>query len=248
MLDLWPQDLADRIRDLPLRGAVVAFDADETLWHTDAGIGLLQDASKNRRLAGEDGGAGAYEAYLETRARDEGEGLMACATGFVGLAEDRVVELAADYAAREVIPRIYPAMRELFGWLHAQGARVFVVTASYEHAVRAAAGDLGVPPERVVGIRLAVEGGVVMPERVGPITYRAGKPAALRAVSGAAPVLAMGNGSNDRELLEVASHLAVAVNPSTTTRRDGTPSLLARAQELGWPVLRFEDPHPGSSS
>lgn len=242
MLDLWPDDIAARLRALPLAGAVAAFDADETLWHTDAGIGFLEDASKNRRLAGDDGGAGVYDAYLETRARDEGEGLMACATGFVGLREERVAELSADYAAREVVPRIYPAMRQLFDWLHGQGARVFVVTASFEHAVRAAAADLGVPPERVVGIRLAVEDGVVVEERVGPITYRGGKPAALQAVCGSAPVLAMGNGSNDRELLEAATHLAVAVNPSPRPRRDGTCSLAARAEELGWPVLHLEDP------
>jgi phosphoserine phosphatase len=243
MLDLWPEDLAARILDLPLEGAVVAFDADETLWHTDAGIGLLEHASRDRLLLGEDGGAGVFDAYVETRAQDEGRGLEACALGFVGLTEARVAELAADYAAREVIPHIYPAMRQLFDWMHGVGARVFVVTASFEHAARAAAGAMGVPPERVIGIRLAVdEEGVVTDRFVGPITYRGGKPAALRAVSGAAPVLAMGNGSNDRELLEAATHLAVAVNPSAKTRRDGTISLAGRAEELGWPVLELADP------
>ena len=242
MLDLWPEDLAKRLQDLPLADAVVAFDADETLWHVDAGIGFLEDSSRRRVLAGEGGGAGAYEAYLATREADEGAGLMACATAFVGLTEARVQELAADYAARDVVPRIYPEMRQLFAWLHGQGARVFVVTASFEHAVRAAAGALGVPPERVVGIRMAVEDGIVTDQRVGPITYRGGKPAALRAVSGAAPVLAMGNGSNDRELLEAATQLAVAINPSSKPRRDGTPSLQDAAERYGWPTLRLADP------
>lgn len=242
----WPPELASRILDLPLgAGAVAAFDADETLWHTDAGIGFLEWCSRTRVLPGEDGGAGVFEAYRRTREQDEEAGLMACATAFVGLPVARLEELSRGFSREFVEPLVYPAMRELLEWLQGRGVAVYVVTASYRHAALPGAAALGIPPERVVGIRLREVGGVVTGERLGPVTFRGFKASELEAHAGGPPVLAMGNGSNDRELLEAATHMAVAINPSTSARRDGTASLAAAAAGHGWPVLRLADPRSG---
>lgn len=243
MLASWPDDLRRRLLDLDLReGDVAAFDADETLWHGDAGVGFFQACATRGDLAS--GGVEVFDAYVAARRDDEGEGLRRCATAFAGLEVEVVEALAEAFFQQHLLPAVYPEMLELFTWLESQGVEAWIVTASPVFAALPGGRALGVPPERVVGIQLAREGGRYLDRIEGPVTYRVGKPEALRAACGRAPRVAAGNGSNDAELLEAATDLAVAVNPAPGTRRDGTPGLAQRAQAQGWPVLRLEDPRP----
>lgn len=232
----WPAEVAARIEALELEpGAVAAFDADETLWDGDAGVGLLEWACREGHLLD----PGAHARYLALREEDEGAALALCATAYAGLAPARVEELAEEFFAAGLGARIFPAMRALVDHLHGRDVRVHVVTASPAFAVLPGSRALGIPDQRVVGIELVREGDRYAAEVAGAITYRGYKATELRGRAGAPPVLAMGNGSNDAELLASATELAVAINPSEKGRADGAPSLAEEASARGWPVVRL---------
>lgn len=234
-----PLDLAERIRALPWApGGLAAFDADETLWADDAGVGFLEWADRGGRLLAEQ--RGAFEEYRRLRPRDEGKALALCATAFAGLAAEEVAALAEAHFATRIAPGIFPAMSSLIDWLREAGAAIWVVTASPRFSVLPGTRRLGIPDDRVLGLEVEVEAGRLGARLVGPPTYRAEKARRLVEAAGGPPLLAMGNGSNDRELLEAATGLAVAVDPSEKPRSDGGPSLADAARRLGWPVLRLQ--------
>ncbi len=224
---------------LPWRsGEIAAFDADETLWADDAGVGFLEWADLGGRLPG--AARGSFDAYRRLRPQDEAAALGLCATAFAGLTVDHVAELAEEHFAARIAPGIFPAMRELVAWLGARGVPVWVVTASPRFSVLPGTRRLGIPDERVLGVEVEVVDGRVGPRLSAALTYRSEKATRLAAAAGRAPLLAMGNGSNDRELLESATGLAVAVDPSAKPRSDGGPSLAETARQHGWPILRLQ--------
>lgn len=240
MIAGWPADVAARIEALDLGPSTpAAFDADDTLWDGDLGIGLLEWASARRVLAGPEGGKAAFAEYQAARARDEGLGLELCATGFAGLPVGTVAALAEAHFQECMADRVFPAIRSLLGYLGGAGVPVYVVSASPRFAVLPGTRHLGVPDAHVIGIELAVADGVYLGRMEGGLTWREEKASRLRRRAGRPPVLAAGNGSNDLELLASATGLAIAVNPSTGARRDGGPSLAAAARDRGWPIVRL---------
>ena len=240
MIEGWPVPVSEAVEALGLRpGDPVAFDADDTLWDGDLGIGLLEWASTRKVLAAADGGKGAFARYQELRAADEARGLEVCATFFAGLPVARVAELAEAHFRERMAARVFPAIRTLLVFLASRGAAVYVVSASPRFAVLPGTRALGIPDAQVAGIELAAEGGVYRDHLAGPITWRAEKALALVRLAGRGPVLAAGNGSNDLELLASATGLAIAVNPSTSARRDGEASLHDAARARGWPIVRL---------
>lgn len=238
-LSLWPAPLRSHLEALELgAGDLVAFDADETLWDMDCGVGFLEWASDQGKLPSQDGES-PFEVYSRARLEDEREGLVRCADAFSGQEVAEVAGWAEEFFTQFGEPKIYPAMRQLVEYVEQSRAQFFIVTASPDFTVIPGAKALGLGAERVVGIQLEAEGGVYGSEIFGPVTYRQGKPEALRSRTGQAPRVAAGNGNNDRELLEAATDLAFAVNPSRSLRRDQTPSLYDAAKERAWPILKL---------
>lgn len=243
MLDLWPVDVAERLRALQLgTGDVVALDGDGTLWWGDAGEAFLAYAAEKGALGPDP--EGLLDQIRRVTSLDQEDGLQAQAMAFAGLEVARVEELARDFFREQLSASLHPAMAELLSWLHSLGVRVFLVTANFEHAVLPAAEHLGISPLRVIGVRLRVLEGVLQGLRIGPIPFRSGKARELHEHTGRAPRLVLASGSDDRELLEAATDLAIAVNPSPRQRRDGAASLARHAAEVGWPILRLPDPRP----
>jgi phosphatidylglycerophosphatase C len=111
--------------------------------------------------------------------------------------------------------------RALVRAAQARGAPVWVVSASPKLVVERAVRPLGVDPEHVLGSRVLLRDGVVLPDVERPICYGAGKVEALRRVLGDAPVLAaFGDNVFDVPMLRHA-RIAVMVRPK--------PRLLATA-------------------
>jgi phosphoserine phosphatase len=103
--------------------------------------------------------------------------------------------------------RAVPEMRELMHALAGAGVEVFVISASQEQLVEGAleAFAYPVPQERVFGMRLEEERGVMLPVSVDaarhPATYREGKREIIERFLPAPPCLVAGDSDTDLEML-----------------------------------------------
>lgn len=219
-------------------GAILASDADGTIWDGDVGFDLFEAllAARGVRdeareaLAGEarsigiaaDGDAMAiaialYDAYKADRyAHDRAFAMMAWA--FAGWPAD---ELSA--FTRRVLDegnidaRIRPEVLSIFRWADERGVAVYVVSASPIAIISSAAPRLGIPLDRLVAMTPNVdESGAVLPGLAGPIVYGEGKLLALEAKRpGARSSLlgAFGDSTYDAAMLR-AARVPVAITPS----------------------------------
>lgn len=118
-------------------------------------------------------------------------------------AEGRALaERALDEGARRGILAVRPALRELVAALHQFGWEVYVVSASPEVLVQAAAARVGIPEGRVIGMRPAIgpDGRYSRPIQE-PIPFREGKLELVTRASGRRPTLAIGDSTFDLPLL-----------------------------------------------
>jgi phosphoserine phosphatase len=199
----------------------------------------LEFSLQRNRLGKDLDGAGVLSELDRIAARDEEEGLLACARAFVGSPVEQVEALAKEWFETQLLPRLYPPVRQLVEFLHERGMRVFLISSSYEQALFPAAEALGIPRKRVIGIRFQEVDGRVSELRVGPLPFRAAKARELHEHTGIPPVLVVGSSADHRELLEAAIHLSLVINPSTEQRRDGAPSLATTAARHDWPILHL---------
>lgn len=136
-----------------------------------------------------------------------------------------VEEFAADVRAwlaeakhprwnRSYLELVYQPMLELLEYLRAHGFRTFIVTGGGQDFVRVYAEAVyGVPPEQVVGSAGSValtrdaqgRTALVKQPKLFLLDDGPGKPEGIHFAIGRRPILAAGNSSGDREMLEYAS-------------------------------------------
>jgi HAD superfamily phosphoserine phosphatase-like hydrolase len=223
-------------------GAVVAFDADGTLWSGDIGIDTFERMLERRALRTEtmpallregaahavdlpndptDAARAIYRAY-ERGAYPEREAFEMMAWAFAGYREGEARALAQGVVEEVgLAARVHPEVLPVVEWAKAKGVPIYVVSASCEIVVRAALEALALPVTDVFAMSPAVENGVVAARVKPPVTYAAGKVDALRLGAHGAPLAgAFGDSAYDLAMLAEAA-VAVAVRPK--------PELLARA-------------------
>ncbi len=222
-----------------LSGQVAVFDADETLWSHDVGEGFFQWLIQHNHLQVKTPDAGFFQHYLNLCAKDKRIGYPYAAQAMAGLSEDRVRTLAAEYFDT-FKHNIYPAQQKLIRQLQDAGATVWIVSASNQWIVEAAAPHFNVPLDKVVGIRVAVEKGQVTERIVAPVTYREGKVAAIQKYIGQQPVLVAGDSMTDYEMLQYAKRVALVINPKDKGPANANIARLAR--EHRWLIQRWEKP------
>jgi phosphoserine phosphatase len=135
-----------------------------------------------------------------------------------GLAESAIDACLADRIAPT------PGAATLVATLAALGTRTVLVTGGFHHFADPVAARLGF--HRVVGNRLAVEGGKLTGGLIGPITDSAVKAAVLReelaALSDGAHSLATGDGANDIPMIEAATYgFAYRAKPKARAAANG---------------------------
>jgi len=101
---------------------------------------------------------------------------------------------------------------ELLRALASGGFAVWAVSGSNRWSVEPVFERLGVPPERVIGIELEADAGILTDRALEPIPIREGKVGALRARTAQVPLLAASDSKNDIPLLLYASGLRVRIN------------------------------------
>lgn len=229
--------LADALPRAP-KDAILASDADGTIWDGDVGFDLFEAllSARGVREAARDAlaaearaigvaaegdantiAAALYDAYKAERyAHDRAFAMMAWS--FAGWAEDELGAFSARVLQDKSLgARIRPQVLSIFRWAEERGLAVYVVSASPIAIIRSAAPRLGIPRERLVAMTPATSAeGVVLPEIAGPIVYGEGKLAALDlARPGARSALlgAFGDSTYDAAMLRVA-RVPVAVTPA----------------------------------
>lgn len=211
---------------------VACFDADATLWAEDIGEAFLRWLIAGGLLRAADCEGDVYAEYERRVEENRTEGYVWAVAAMAGLREDDVRLWARQLAA--AWPNQRPAMAGLVHGLEAHGFEVWIVSASNEWSIKAAAPSMGVAPDRAIGIATAVRDGVITAEAIRPVPSEAGKVEVIRQRIGAMPELACGDSLGDLAMLESAEQ------PLVVGRHDqpGT-SLLRVAAERGWPVNLF---------
>jgi HAD superfamily phosphoserine phosphatase-like hydrolase len=214
---------------LALDPQAAAFDCDGTLWFGDSGMNFLYWEIEEKLIPGPvaDKIMRRYQEYLAGSVSEDamcGEMVQI----HRGIPERRIREFAARFAERNVVPHIFPEMRELVNSLHQRNVRVWAVSSTNNWVVEEAVKDVGIRAERVLAVRVKIENGLAT-DRLGDMTSGAGKARALEKVLTRKLDVSFGNSIFDLEMLELAK-TPFAVNP--------TEALARIAQQRRWKVYQ----------
>jgi len=124
--------------------------------------------------------------------------------------------------------RIYGEIRKLMALLRARGFDVWIVSATSQPIVEAAAGRLGMPPDRCIGVRFETSGGILS-ALSDQVTYRAGKVEAIRRFIGKRPRFAAGDWFTDLEMLDYCDGMRLLLDR-------GNRDLVEYGKEHGWMI------------
>ena len=133
-----------------------------------------------------------------------------------------------------LLPRLYPEMLHE-AWEHQDAGRpIYIVTAASQEMAESLAHVLGF--DGGIGTRSEIKDGVYTGRPGGPLTYREGKPVAMREVADREGIdlsesYAYSDSESDLPMLRAVGH-PVAVNPDSELER------VARAE--GWRIIRFD--------
>lgn len=212
----------DRVlRDLQ-PGAPVVFDADGTLWRGDVGEDFLRWAIHGGLI---DARYETYEALLaESPSRAYGWAVEVMA----GHVEAELLTHARTFFSERFAGRLFPYVRPLLARLTQHP--VWLCSASPFWMVLPGAEALGVPAERVIGVRCAVDQGRLTGVVDAPVPAGSGKVTWLQR-HGVSPGLAVGNGDLDVDMLTFAARALVIAPP------DSSNALVHHARRHDWPIL-----------
>src|SRR5918997_2941669 len=133
-----------------------------------------------------------------------------------------------------LLPRLYPEMLDE-AWGHQDAGRpIYIVTAASQEMAESLAQVLGF--DGGIGTRSEVKDGVYTGKPDGPLTYRDGKPVAMREVAEREGIdlgdsYAYSDSESDLPMLRAVGH-PVVVNPDAELQR------IARSE--GWRIMRFD--------
>lgn len=246
------EEIVARLSRDAAKDAVIAFDADGTLWSGDIGVdtfetllekravrpealaALLSDAASHGVDAPADATGAAralYEAF-EGGTYPESAAFQMMAWAFAGFTEDEARTFALAVVERVSLgKRLHPEVLPIVRWATERSVPLLVVSASPSIVVRTAVERLGIPAWRIFGMSAAIERGVIAPRPEGTVTYGAGKVQAIHeGAKGRILLGAFGDSAYDLPMLAEA-RVAVAVRPRPELRsRAGTcPGLVELA-------------------
>ena len=210
---------------LELRPRIAAFDCDGTLWYGDSGMKFLYWEIDENLISKSAAVAilRRYDEYLAGKvSEDEMCGEMVQIHS--GLPEKRIREFAERFVHTNVIPQIFPEMKELVSSLHEAGSDVWAVSSTNNWVIEAAVRTLDIPAQRVLAVGVEIEDGVAT-DKLGEMTSGPGKARALRRVLSQPLGVSFGNSIFDLDMLELA-HTAFPVNPNDDLREI--------AEQRGW--------------
>lgn len=223
----WPKEANDRIESflnstIPMKERKVAiFDCDGTLFGQvpyyladEALFGFAQKTYGNRTdkeakekmaivddmLHGKDN---VGIAYVQKRVRF-----------FAGLSPDEISTIGNVCYHEKFQGKFYPEMKEFLANLQEYGIEIWVLTASPEFLYqRFVHEQLGIPVDRIIGVKSAVRNGKTTDELVLPTPQDWGKAETIHTFIKARPIIVGGNSRGDMEMMDESVGLKLMVNP-----------------------------------
>lgn len=223
----WPKEANDRIESflnstIPMKERKVAiFDCDGTLFGQvpyyladEALFGFAQKTYGNRTdkeakekmaivddmLHGKDN---VGIAYVQKRVRF-----------FAGLSPDEISTIGNDCYHEKFQGKFYPEMKEFLANLQEYGIEIWVLTASPEFLYqRFVHEQLGIPVDRIIGVKSAVRNRKTTDELVLPTPQDWGKAETIHTFIKARPIIVGGNSRGDMEMMDESVGLKLMVNP-----------------------------------
>ncbi len=169
---------------------VAFWDFDGTILHGDITEGLseggvnrykgLQESVMEAGLAPRYSGAAGFERYRREYLRLERDRGYRIAYGFIaralaGGSAARIQALAAGQFEARFAPYYFQSSVDIFRRLEADGVRNYIISASPELYVKAAASSLGVAPDRLYGVATEIENDVISDRLIEPVHWADGK-------------------------------------------------------------------------
>jgi phosphatidylglycerophosphatase C len=237
------EEVIARLEQAFVPNAILAFDADGTLWSGDIGVETFEALLEKRAVRREalealqaearrfgvpldddpsDQARKLYDAYQGGR-YPEDQAFPMMAWVFAGFRTSEMQAFGREIVKkRSLSTRLHPEVLPILRWGAARGLSIYVVSASQAPVVRVAIELLHLPVSGVFAMSPEVDDGVLKPRLVPPVTYGAGKTAALRAAVPDKMLLgAFGDSPYDAAMLREAK-VAVCVRPK--------PDFLAEAR------------------
>ena len=137
-----------------------------------------------------------------------------CIDFFSGLTPDELGNIGWRCFHEKFERKFYPEMKQLLANLEAYGFEIWIVTASTELLYqRFVHEELGIPVDRILGVKSCIRNGIVTDEIVTPISQDAGKAEVIQTFIKARPMIVGGNSRGDMEMMLESTGLRIVVNP-----------------------------------
>lgn len=222
----------------PNANPIAAFDADGTCWFSDVGRDFFDYQIKENFFVDQ---PYTWTDFQKEEDKDIKRGLFWLAEILAGFSLDEVRNFG-DKFNRNIRPNFIEHQKEIITFLIEKSVEVYIVTASVKWTVEAAALELGIPRNNVIGIQTETEDGIITGKQKGHLTWREGKVDALLAhTNGRKPFFASGNTTSDVPLMETATHLSQVMHSAHP--RDiifnSEKETLSIAKEKGWHYLDY---------
>lgn len=223
----------------PQANKIAAFDADGTCWFSDVGrdfydYQIKKGFFKEKALTWED--------YNAQEAVDIKQGLLWLAQILKGFHIDEVRAFGKDFN-QNMRPHFIEHQAEIISFLKSHGVEIYIVTASVKWTIEAAAEEIGILADNVIGVETELEDGVITDIQKGHLTWADGKvKALLDRTKGEKPFFVSGNTMSDVPMMHEASHIAKLIHSAKEDHGifESELNALKEAQKHNWRFFDFK--------
>ncbi len=196
-------EIQNALKD-PKANPIAAFDADGTCWFSDVGRDFFDHQINKNFFSGPSYN---WEDYKKREDVDIKVGLLWLAEILENFSLDEVRKFGDEFN-QEIRPNFIKHQKEIIKFLKEQDVEVYIVTASVKWTVEAAALEMGIKRENVIGVETEVKDGVITSIQKGHMTWKEGKvKALLDHTNGKIPFFVSGNTTSDVPMMKISSHL-----------------------------------------
>lgn len=136
---------------------------------------------------------------------------------FAGLTPEEIGRIGKDCFHEKYQGKFYPEMKEFLANLEEYGIEIWVMTGSPEFLYQTFVHEeLGIPVDRILGVKTIVRDGVTTSETVHPVTQDWGKSETIYTTIKARPIIVAGNSRGDMEMMDESVGMKLIVNPDNS--------------------------------
>lgn len=143
-----------------------------------------------------------------------------------GLSTTEVQQIGEQMFQEKYQSKFYPEMKQLLANLEDFDFEIWVVTASPEVLYQQLVSEnMGIPLNRIIGVKSVIHDGKVTQTLVQPIPQDAGKADAIQTFIKAKPLFVAGNSRGDLEMMNESAGLKMIINPDDSKKMENEENL-----------------------